>query len=270
MRFIDLVAQHETHRNILVALNQAGEFEFLSGADFAKELDKPDARSRRLNQNIGEVRILTEEGTLSLPTANKADARTLTIVLRPRFTATDMRTPQRCGERLLGTGDNTAIEAWEAGCKLFMYEDVANAGCKKHFLRQQVDLSHSISAPLGRLLELTGVQDELSAEQLQEMDHLLKDPSLGDDTMQLCRTVCRDFSFRDNLEGALKRTLWQQLKPELVDTEAASVGPTFQQAVKELVLRGDKQVNIKLSGPDLQAAADRLQRRLIEKVRAEP
>ena len=137
-----------------------------------------------------------------------------------------MRKLQLASERLIATGDNTAVEAWGARCKLYIYEDVATGGCKFKFLQQQIALAKMVSSSLARLLELGG-KERLSAEERGEAVMILKDPLLANSTLQFCKVITDNYSFHNVLEGSLKRALWHHLEPSLIDHEVSSLGKEF-------------------------------------------
>lgn len=78
---------------------------------------------------------------------------------------------QLIADRLLATGDNTAIESICCFPKLYFYEDVHNGGCKNKFLEQQINIANE---KLARLLDLFGSNFNLFAEDnLIEVEEIL-------------------------------------------------------------------------------------------------
>jgi hypothetical protein len=161
--------------------------------------------------------------------------RSLTVIVRAAFAPNDMAPLQLAAERILATGDNSAVEAWCARCQLYLYEDVANAGCKWRFLQQQVDLAQTISPNLSRLLALFGGDRRLAksaaGERMAEIERLLQDPKLGQDTLAFCTHITENYSFDQVLEGALKRTAWHHLIPELATIETETLDQSFREGL---------------------------------------
>ncbi len=136
---------------------------------------------------------------------------------------------QLASERLLATGDNSPIESWCSRCKLYLYENVANLGCKGRFLQQQVDHAKTISPNLSRLLALFGAPDKpLKDQQMAEIEQLLLDPNLSEATLQFCNLLTANYSFDEVLEGALKRTAWHYCIPDLARIESETLDEEFR------------------------------------------
>lgn len=199
-------------------------------------------------QGYGNVSFKDESYFLS--SMQKGPGRTLTVITRPKFLPKDMRRLQLASERILGTGDNSAVEAWCARCKLFLYEDVANISCKWKFLQQQVDLAESIYPPLGRLLALFGgdrrtdkdfLNKPLDEDKMQELESLLKDPHLSDATLEFCDTITSQYAFADVLKGALKRTAWHHCIPDLAKIEANFLGRDFYSQIDSYLNRTEEE-----------------------------
>jgi len=157
-KFIDFTAIHERNKHVAVVLNQHGEYDRLSTEEFAEQIFTPERLAYLKAQGYGTIILKgEEEQAFSLgQSENPEQERRLVVIVRKKFLPQDMRRLQLASERLLGTGDNSALEAWCARCKLYLYEDVANGGCKWRFLQQQVDLAKQFSPNLSRLLALFG------------------------------------------------------------------------------------------------------------------
>ena len=177
------------------------------------------------------------ETTLLQDAKNPQLERRLTVIVRPSFNPSDMRCMQLASERLLATGDNSAVESWCARCKLYLYEDVSNLGCKWRFLQQQVDLAQTISPNLSKLLALFGgdrrlpnrsLNQPLDGPKMIEMEELLNAPDLSDATLQFCDRITSTYSFYAVLEAALKRTAWHHYIPQLARIEAETLDESFR------------------------------------------
>ena len=194
-KFIDSVAIHERDKHVVIVLNQQGAFSGYTTHGFQDELFTPDRLAFLRQKGYGTV-ILKGEGLepiLLQEAENPGLERRLTVIIRPSFVPSDMRRMQLASERLLATGDNSAVEAWSARCKLYLYEDVANLGSKWRFLQQQVDLAQTISPNLAKLLALFGgdrrlpqrsLNTPLDKKQMDELEQLLNDPNLGNATLK--------------------------------------------------------------------------------------
>jgi hypothetical protein len=241
-KFIDCVAIHERHKHVVIVLNQHSEFACLSTKEFRDQIFKPERCSFLQKKGYGSVVVKgkDQEPLSVLKSDNSRTERRLTVIVRPSFVPSDMRRLQLASERLLATGDNSAVESWCARCILYLYEDVANCGCKWKFLQQQVDLAKTISPTHSRLLALFGGDRRLpepfltgppSHQKMVEIERLLSDPSLGDATLEFCSRITTNYSFNIVLEGALKRTAWHHCIPGLDVVEADALGEEFQTEV---------------------------------------
>ncbi len=239
-KFIDCVAIHEKNKHVIIVLNQQGVFDSLSTQEFQNTIFTIE-RLTFLKQK-GYVSILLkgqeQEITILQEATNSEIQRKLVVIIRPCFDPKDMECLQLASERLLTTGDNSAVEAWCSKCILYFYEDVANAGTKWKFLQQQVDLAKTFSPNLARLLAIFGgdhrcfdrnsVNKPLDVKQMTELENLLDDPKLSDATLQLCNHIIANYSFEEILEGALKRTVWHHVIPDLARVEAEALGENFK------------------------------------------
>ena len=236
-KFIDCVAIHEKNKHITLVLNQNGVFEGLSSEEFQNTILTPSRLAFLQKHGYGTIVLKGENHTTLLQDAkNLESTRRMVIIIRPSFTPNDMKYMQLASERLLATGDNSAAEAWCAKCKLYLYEDCANMGCKWRFLQQQVDVAKKISPTLGDLLALFGGDSRLPDRCLNKpfdettmakMERLLDDPDLGNATLQFCDEVCSHYSFEPVLESALKRTAWLHCLPKLATLEANALAENF-------------------------------------------
>lgn len=231
-KFIDFVTIHERDKNVTIVLNQRGEFENLDAQNFCEKIFTPERLVFLKEMGYGTVTIKEcENDSIIAQESSVGIERKLTIILRESFSPSDMRLLQLASERLLATGDNSAAEAWAARCKLYVYEDVANAwdGCKKAFLEQQVELAKTISSDLGTLLQLFGRTDpSLSADEMSQVVEILRDPSLSQETLQFCNHITTNYSFGDVLEAVLKRAAWHYYIPELMNEESDVMDDGFK------------------------------------------
>jgi len=239
-KFIDCVAMHEKNKNVVIVLNQASAFSSLSTSEFQEQILSAEHLEFLKNKGYGTVilKAKDEKGLLLKQDATPG-LRSLTIIIRPGFSPQDMKQMQLASERILGTGDNSAVEAWCARCKLYLYEDVANCGCKWKFLQEQVDLAQTISPNLSRLLALFGNDRRLpdwspnpeqppSTERMTEIQKILEDPHLEEDTLKFCKQITEKFSFAEVLQGALKRAAWQHCLPQLAKIEPDTLDKSFR------------------------------------------
>lgn len=240
-QFIDCVAIHEKYKDICIVLNQKGAYDELSTQDFATKIFTPE-RILFL-QSKGYTTITVEGADEKITLVEEEKHRKLIVILRPYFFPHDIKCLQLASERLLATGDNSAIEAFCSRCILYLYEDVANGGSKWKFLQQQVDLAKTISPKLSQLLAFFG-NDRREKDAIQEQQELAKiehklvpkaiqeilnDPTLADATLEFCQTIQENYSFDPILKAAIKRSLWHHLIPELIRIEAETIDPEFQQ-----------------------------------------
>ncbi len=231
-KFIDFVAIHETVKNVTIVLNQHGEFDKLNTEQFAEQIFTEARLEFLQTQGYTAVTIKGQEEKPIYFQMTTMLKRQLTIVVRPSFKPSDMKYLQLASERLLATGDNTAAEAWAAKCKLYVYEDVANKGCKGDFLKQQVEVAKTISQDLGTLLHLFGKNNvPLSSEEMEQAVSILQNSSLAEETLQFCQQITQQYSFAPVLEGALKRAAWQQCIPKLIEEEADAMDRTWKEGL---------------------------------------
>lgn len=238
-KFIDCVAIHEHTKHVVIVLNSQGEFKKLSTQDFYDQIFTHERLSYLKQKGYGKVVLKGEESKqINLYKSDEIqETRDLTVIIRPSFLPCDMKQMQLASERLLATGDNTALEAWCARCKLYLYEDVANLGCKWRFLQQQVDLAKTISPALSELLALFGgdkrlpnnsLNEPLNIEQMSKIEELLNDPTLSEATIEFCHHITENYSFQNVLIGAIKRTAWHYIIPELAQLEADVIDDEFK------------------------------------------
>lgn len=258
-KFIDCTAIHEKTKAVVIVLNQSGEFDHPSTPEFQEQIFTPQRLTYLKQKGYGTI-ILKGDGYNQ--TLVSEPGRSLTVIVRPKFNPVDMKCMQLASERLLATGDNSAVESWCVRCKLYLYEDVSNMGCKWRFLQQQVDLAKTISPNLSKLLALFGgdkrlpdrfLNVPLSEEKMAEMELLLNDPNLSDETLQFCDKITGDYSFDKVLAAALLRTAWHHYLPELAKIEAESMDEAFQSGLVNYVKdpeNAEKTVHVR-SNPDL-------------------
>jgi hypothetical protein len=238
-KFIDCVAIHEKNKHTVIVLNQRGECAYLTTQEFQGQIFTPERLAFLKQKGYGTVLFKGQgpETTLLQDAENPHLERRLTVIVRFSFNPSDMRCMQLASERLLATGDNSAVESWCARCKLYLYEDVSNWGCKWRFLQQQVDLAQTISPNLSKLLALFGgdrrlpdrsLNQPLDGPKMLEVEELLNDPDLSDATLQFCDRITSTYSFYDVLEAALKRTAWHHYIPQLARIEAETLDESFR------------------------------------------
>lgn len=238
-KFIDCVALHEKNKHVVIVLNQQGEYARLSTQQFQDLIFTPERLAFLKQKGYGTVLLKGKESELSLLQESEDSQleRRLIVIVRSSFIPNDMRCMQLASERLLATGDNSAVESWCARCKLYLYEDIANLSCKWRFLQQQVDLAQTISPNLSRLLALFGgdrripdrsINEPLNRQKMAEIEELLNDPNLSDATLQFCDHITANYSFYPVLEAALKRTAWHHCIPQLAEIEAEALDESFR------------------------------------------
>lgn len=233
--FIDCVALHEQKKEVVIVLNQDGEFAHLSTEQFRDQIFTEARLAFLEKKGYSSVILKGVEDEAIQVAENDQPGRSLTVIVRTSFAPSDMAPMQLAAERILATGDNSAVEAFCARCQLYLYEDVANGGCKWRFLQQQVDLAKTISPNLGKLLALFGGDRRLEKsspdERMAEIELLLQDPELGKATLALCTHITENYSFDSVLEGALKRTAWHHVIPELATIEAETLDQPFREGL---------------------------------------
>jgi len=232
-KFIDCVAIHEQIKDVVLVINQAGHFDDLSTEEFRNQVFTKKRLDFLKEKGYGAVILKGEnqEPMILQQSENPENSRCFTVIVRPSIDPKDMRRIQLASERLLATGDNSALEAWCARCILYFYEDVANHGDKWRFLQQQVESTKLFSPTLSRLLALFGNDRRLSPEDhytTAKMEELLKDPGLPEATFQFCKFIAKNYSFREVLEGAIKRAAWHHCMPELADIEMKTLDTDFR------------------------------------------
>lgn len=244
-KFIDCTAIHEKNKHVVIVLNQRGEFAHPSIQEFQDQIFTPERLALLKQKGYGTV-VFKGQGQkpalLQEDRGSQSD-RCLTVIVRPSFVPSDMRRMQLASERLLATGDNSAVESWCARCQLYLYEDVANLDCCKwRFLQQQVDLAQTISPSLSKLLALFGgdqrlpdcsLNQPLNGKEMAEMEQLLNDPNLSNATLQFCDHITANYSFYGVLEAALKRTAWHHYVPDLARIEAETLDEGFRSGLVE-------------------------------------
>ncbi len=269
-KFIDCVAIHEKKKDVVIVLNQRGEFAHPSTKEFQDQIFTPERLAFLREKGYGRVIFKGQGQDPALLQEEEAshEGRRLTVIVRPSFAPEDMKYIQLASERLLATGDNTAVESWCSRCKLYLYEDAANMGCKWRFLQQQVDLAKTISPNLSQLLALFGgdqrlpnrsLNKPLSKEEMVEMEQLLNDSNLSDATLQFCKEITVNYSFHKVLEAALKRAAWHHLIPALATVEAENLGEKFRSGLVTYLKKNPKPPKETFDVPDISALGKRIQ-----------
>ena len=221
-KFIDVVCLHEKDRQVVIVLNQHGDFanggQKLSDQEFSSTVFD-EARLQFLKQQgFGKIVI---KGVETIEHTLSSQGRSLTMIIRPSFTPEDVFCLQLAAERILATGDNSAIEAFCSRCSLYVYEALRH---KREFFKQQQALAEDVSPTLARLLRLFAE----NSDQRSELANLLNDPLLKTHTLQFCQMISSRFSFQERLQAALKRVVWQAVRPDLKELEEQSFEPAFK------------------------------------------
>jgi hypothetical protein len=226
-----MVSIHEKEKNVTIVLNQHGAFKSFTTDEFCEHIFTPTRQEQLKELGYGILSVKGAENAPRNVLSSIKGERSLTIILRPFFKPNDMKNLQLASERLLATGDNTAAESFAARCGLYVYEDVANLGCKTQFLQQQVQLAHTISPNVGTLLSLFGKRGDFSEENRAHVIEILQDPYLKEKTFHFCNLIVKNYSFQKILQGALKRFAWHQALPTLMHEEIASLDPSFKEGL---------------------------------------
>ena len=218
LNYIKVVCLHETEKHVVLVLNRESEFYKKSCESFREDVFSEEVLKFLEENGYGTVILKDEdkEACLVQRCENARSKRRFTLIVRSSFNPNDMKMMQLAAERLLATGDNSAVEAFCARCKLYVYENVRNSPIvKQSFLKQQIKAAASISQEVSRLLELFGNAKKLfSAEQIQELQGIFKKKNLGEETIRFCDEIVKNYSFRFLFEGALKRVAWHTTNPE--------------------------------------------------------
>ncbi len=230
--FIECVAIHEQTKDVVIVLNQQGEFNNFSTQQFKDQIFTTERLVLLAKKGYSSVVLKGQEAGAIQVTENAQSGRSLTVIIRPSFDPNDMAPMQLAAERHLATGNNSAVEAWCARSQLYLYESVDNGGHSKAFLQQQVDLAQTISPNLGKLLALFGKdcmqKTASSGERTAELERLLQDPDLGRATLAFCTHITENYSFDGVLEGALKRAAWHHVIPGLAKLESEMLNEKFR------------------------------------------
>jgi hypothetical protein len=266
-KFIDCVAIHEGEKEVVIVFNYQ-ENDTKEEGDLFASLFSRERLSFLLTRGYGKITLKTEEEESIVWLVKESTSyRQLKVIGRRHFPPQDMKWLQLAAERLLATGDNSAVESWCARCKLYVYEDVNELfGCKWLFLQQQVDLAQTISPALGKLLALFGgdqryypgpLNMQFTTAQMNELEALLATPDLGEKTLQFCQIVTTNYPFDKALEGAIKRCVWNYLLPALQQIEADALDEAFRVSCLSL-LKGDLGQNCFPLRTDLTLLAERV------------
>ncbi len=226
-KFIDCVAMHEQEKHAVIVLNQKGEFYNLSAEEFCDQIFTPERLDLFKKHGYGSLTLKAQDTEKAFLLSEDCQTkRNLTVIIRPSFKPNDMKQLQLASERLIATGDNTAIESWAARCKLYLYECFPH---KAEFLNQQITLAKTIAPSVAKLLEYS-----VSTSELEE---ILKDPALAEDTLKFCKYITEHCSFDPIFEAGIKRTAWHHTIPELmtIEEDIINKGKEFQNGLLEYV-----------------------------------
>lgn len=219
-RFIEAVAIHECSKDAIIVLNDRGAFGALSSEEFFDYIFTSKRLDLLQKKGYGSITLKTKNKEISfLLSEDGQNMRNVTVITRPSFTPHDMKQLQLSSERMIATGDNTAIEAWCAKCKLFLYECLPH---KLGFKEQQIDLAKKMAPAMSRLLELP---NDCSTSKLEKAVH---DPDLEKDTLNFCKYVVEHCSFGPIFEAGIKRAAWHHIIPDLVTIEEQTIDKEFQ------------------------------------------
>ena len=226
-RFIDLVAIHEKKKNLIIVLNQKGEFTRIpTTQNFWSSVFTEEHLSFLHSLGYNKIKLKGADKDFN---SICSGSRSITVIVRSSFSPDDMKCLQLSSERLLATGDNTAAEAWASKCILYLYEVV---GDKNLFLEQQVAVANEIYPPLGEFIQLTGISRSLFPKEMRKVTKILEnDPYLPQATLDFCNHITKYYSFTPVLEGALKRTAWHTTIPHLMQMEEDTMDPEFKEAI---------------------------------------
>lgn len=263
-RFIDFVSIHEKEKNVIIVLNQVGEFSQCDTKKFHKDVFTPDRLE--LLKKHGYKTIVIKGSEKDPIVVSEEEGRQLTIILRPAFKPLDMRRLQLAAERLLGTGDNSAAENMAARCILYLYEPITE-GAKTRFLDQQIGIANTISPDLAKLLDLFKTVDftDVSVhKQIQEVERILQRPTLSQETMQFCKTITDNFSFKPILKAAILRTLWHNAIPELMKIEADALDNEFKTGLVDSLKNGVEYKSQTIQIKNLPVLAERVHAKVQE------
>ena len=250
-RFIDAVAIHECDKHVVIVLNQYGELNRLSAEEFCNEIFTQERLDLLQEKGYGSLSLKAKESVTSLLlTEDAQDKRDLTVIIRPSFTSQDMKQLQLASERLLATGDNTAIESWCARCKVYLYECWPH---KCNFLKQQKNLAKTIAPSMGRLLDVP-TDDRIALEKA------LKNPDLEKDTLNFCKYIIEHCSFDPLFEGGFKRAAWHHTIPDFMKIEEETIGKEFQRDLVQYIKDPRSVISLTISTlPQLQ---ERIEKRM--------
>lgn len=118
-KFIDCVAIHEKGKHVVMVLNQSGTLAKLSNQEFQEQILGEERLAFLQRKGYGTIVFKgQDQNTVYLKIGE--NSRRFIVVVRPAFSPNDMRLLQLASERLLATGDNSAVEAWCSKCKLYV------------------------------------------------------------------------------------------------------------------------------------------------------
>lgn len=215
-RFIYAVAMHERAKHVVIVLNECKTMDAFFDHIFTLE-----AMAVLQQNGYGSITVKSlDREKVFLLGEDSPGHRDLTVIIRPGFSPQDMRSLQLSSERLLATGDNTAVESWCALCILFLYECPSH---KQGFRKQQIDLAKKIAPSLARLLELP-LPSYSANVSIKDLETAVCHPDLAQDTLRFCTYISERCSFAPIFEAAIKRTAWRFLNPDLIEVEAEALG----------------------------------------------
>ncbi|MBI5272784.1 MAG: DUF562 domain-containing protein [Chlamydiia bacterium] len=278
-KFIDCVAMHEknsankkNNKDVIIVLNQKGAVDEYFFEDFKKMLlQKLDLLK---NKGFGKVVLKSKDEASTLLDQGSKEGSSFTVMIRPSFSPRDMERLQLASDRLLSTGNNSAVESWCARCKLYLYESVYGSdGFGQIFLQHQVDRASEVSRNLGRFLALAGgdirsvsarsVTQPFAQVQIKELEEILEDPNLEKDTLNFCDCLVKRTPFQEIVTNSLKRTIWHSRISELVQIEREGLGKEFYEKLGlyfsgQVLSREQSVVRVR----SLKAIQDKLRKRM--------
>jgi hypothetical protein len=226
--FIDAVAMHERKKNVVIVCNRIAVLKehTLHAAKLYQYLLQQNRIELLKSKGYRKIIFIGEEEKFIHQLTDRG--RVLTIIIRDSFYPSDMKFLQLASERLLATGDNTAVESWCARCQLYLYEMFEH---KKNFLKQQCLLAKQFSENFANLLDLFANMNRsdlfFPPDKLAKVEACLSDCDLAEKTLEFCHHIVENCSFAGVFEGALKRALWHYHLPELSKVESSSLDPDF-------------------------------------------
>lgn len=227
--FISDVAIHEAlhdGKQVIIVLNQD---------KLAKQFFYAEINSEFLEiLKYKNIKVIGEGKDVFNRSSSESEFTDLVVILRKSFTPNDMKYLQLSSERIMATGDNSAAEAFQARCKLYVYEiyNDPKVGFKDRFLKQQIKIAQEIYPPLAKFLDLKANPKKGTGGQIFD---ILKDPKLSEKTLEFCQRITKKYSFKKPLLGDLKRKAWHHVKSGLLDLEAELIDDEFKSKITEFL-----------------------------------